>query len=139
MDYSRRKIIAIIVTVLVVVFGPFIALGNGMMRYYQKKIDAAPEGDTPREWQLRLAKICDWTWRPLLANEMYRKFIDHYPKDPRRPDVMWRRANNFKEAGRDYNEQARDAFRELCTTYPDTTEGKTADRLLCDYYKDYER
>jgi TolA-binding protein len=66
---------------------------------------------------------------------MYRKFIDRYKKDERRPDVMWRRAMCLKDLEK--HNEAREQLKELIKGYPQTPLAKDARETLQLYYRDF--
>ena len=99
-------------------------VSNGMMGVYQRRIDAAPATGFHRWLQLRTADVCRATWRPDMAAERYRKFIQHYPEDPRRRAALLRFAGSLEEA--DKTADAIAVYQRFAVDYPDGEDSRQA-------------
>src|SRR5262245_66365403 len=93
-----KKVVLYILLPATLIFGPFFALSSTAMGCYQSSIDKNPNSESAKNWQIRLADICMRTLRPELAGEMYGKFCDRYPDDPRRAEIMWAQHLAYEEA-----------------------------------------
>lgn len=101
-----------------------VLLSSGMMRVYQRRIDAAPHRAFHRWLQLASADVCRATWRPDLAAERYRKFMQHYPEDPRRRPAMLRFAGSLEAA--DQTADALAVYQRFIGDYPEGEDTRRA-------------
>lgn len=130
-----RKLFIVLGIIAILLASPFIFLSDGMMGWYQSRIDANPDSASAKDWQLRLAGICAKTGRPELAAEMYRKFVDRYEEDERRPETFIKLADCLDKAGE--RRAAIEALTTLYQEYPDTTWAEEANETLTLQFKHY--
>jgi len=135
MEY--KKLFAILGTVVGIIVLPVFLISGPMMGCYQSKIDENPNSESSKDWQFTLAKWCGSTGRQELAVDMYKKYIDRYKKDEKRPEAMFRRATCLRECER--ITEAKDQWRELVKAYPKDQFGIDADDLLRKQFNDYKR
>ena len=101
-----------------------VLLSNGMMGVYQRRIDAAPASGFHSWLQLATADACRATWRPDMAAERYRKFIQHYPEDTRRRPALLHFAGSLEEA--DKTADAIAVYLRFTIDYPDGEDSRQA-------------
>lgn len=134
---SAKKILLFFVLPAVLIFAPLILLSSPSMGCYQSWIDDKPDTDTAKTWQLRLADINLATLRPELAAEMYGKFAERFPKDERRPEVLWMKAMAHEKA--DQQHEAIQTLLTLAREHKAHARGREADGRLNRQYKYFTR
>lgn len=102
----------------------FFLVSNPMMDCYQRRIDRNPDGAFSRWLQIASADVCYATWRPERAAEYYRRFLDRYRQDLRRPYALLRYGRSMEESGR--NADAIVVYEQILLQYPDRPEKEEA-------------
>src|SRR5262245_52047522 len=99
--WTWKKTVAGVGVALTLLVGlSFFLVSNPMMDYYQRRIDRSPDDDSSRWLQIASADVCYATWRPERAADFYRRFLDRYREDLRRPYAFLRFALSMEECGR---------------------------------------
>lgn len=117
MDWNWRKHGVILGIVIIILLSPIFLISSNMMDIYQERIDENPKTDFHRWLQMKSADICAKTLRPGMAAERYRKFMEHYPDDPRRAYALFQFANALED-----DEKTADAlaiYAQYIEEYPD--------------------
>jgi tetratricopeptide (TPR) repeat protein len=124
MEWTMKKIIITTSIFVGLIVLPFILCSNGMMDYYQKRIDRDPNTGFSKWLQIKSADVCYTTMRPERAVDYYRRFLERYPTDERRPHAKLRLGLSLEGAGR--NADAIRVFEEYMTEYPDREDRQDA-------------
>jgi hypothetical protein len=125
-EFTGKKLGILAGVALGLVILPVLLLCNGAMNAYQARIDGNPGSGFNRWLQLATADACAKTWRPEMAAERYRKFMEHYPSHERRPYALLQLARALEEGGRTVD--ARKTYARFMEEYPDRPE----DRRECE-------
>lgn len=120
MEWSWKKTLGACVAFILLVVLPIFLVSNPMMDDYQRRIDRNPNSDFSRWLQFASANVCYRTLRPERAAEYYRRFLERYREDPRRPLALLRYGQSLEEAGR--NSDAIAVYEQFLTEYPDLPE-----------------
>ncbi|HXG62129.1 MAG TPA: tetratricopeptide repeat protein [Planctomycetota bacterium] len=120
MEWGWKKTLGVCIAFVLLVVLPIFLLSNPMMDAYQRKIDRNPNSDFSRWLQLATADACYRTMRAERAADYYRRFLERYREDPRRPYALLRYGMSLEEAGR--NADAIAAYEQFLTEYPDRPE-----------------
>jgi len=132
-----KKVILYIVLPATIIFGPFIALSSPSMGCYQAQIDKNPNSQSAKDWQLTLADICLKTMRPEMAAEMYGKYVDRHPQDPKRAEALWLKAYAHEKA-EDKHSTIKTLVK-LFNEHGDTEWARKADEKLNKQYQYFSR
>ncbi len=109
---------------LFLLIAPLVLLSNGMMGVYQDCFDAKP-GSRFRRWlQLASADACRSTWRPEMAADRYRAFVDACPEDERRREALFRFAVALEESEKTADALA--VYQRYAREYPDHPDARAA-------------
>ncbi len=101
----------------VLLLAPFLLLSNGMMGVYQARIEANPTSGFHRWLQLATADACLSTWRPEMAADRYRAFVESCPQDERRRYALFQFAVALEESEKTADAQA--VYQRFARDYPD--------------------
>ena len=124
MEFTWKKLLAIVLIFVGVIVLPVFLCSNSMMEYYQQRIDKEPNTDFNKSLLMTCADLCYKTMRPELSAEYYRKFRDRYKDDPRRPHAFLRYAKSLEDCGR--NADAIEEYRRYMEEYPEREDSKDA-------------
>lgn len=124
MEWSWKKILITLGTFVGIIVLPIYLCSNGMMDYYQKRIDREPNTNFNKWLQIASADVCYKTMRPELSAEYYRRFRDRYKDDPRRPYAFLRYAKSLEDCGR--NADAIEEYKRYMEEYPEREDSKEA-------------
>ena len=128
MEWTWKKILITMGVFVGIIVLPIYLCSNGMMDYYQVRIDRDPNTNFSRWLQIKSADTCYNTMRPERSVEYYRRFLERYPTDERRPHAKFRLALSLEGAGR--NADAIRAFEEFATEYPSHPDRAEADKSI---------
>ena len=99
-------------------------VSNGMMAVYQARFETRTNSPFHRWLQLATADLCRSTWRPEMAADRYRTFVQACPEDERRRYALFR----FAEA-LEASEKTSDAvavYQRFLKEYPDGEDAQQA-------------
>ena len=128
MEWGWKKILGTMGVFVGIIVLPIWLCSNGMMDYYQKRIDRDPNTNFSKWLQMKSADTCFSTMRPERAVDYYRRFLERYPTDERRPHAKFRVASALEDAGR--NADAIRAYEEFLTEYPAHSDAVEANKAI---------
>ena len=124
MEFTWKKILFIIALFMAFIVLPIFLCSNGMMEYYQTRIDREPNTNFNKWLQMASADVCYKTMRPELAADYYRKFRDRYLTDERRPYAYLHYAMSLEDCNR--NADAIAEYQRYTEDYPDREDKQDA-------------
>lgn len=128
MEWTWKKIGITMGIFIGVIVLPFYLCSNGMMDSYQRRIDRDPNTNFSKWLQIKSADVCYSSMRPERAVDYYRRFLERYPTDERRPHAKLRYGLALEGAGR--NADALRVFEEYLKEYPDREDRKDAEQSI---------
>jgi outer membrane protein assembly factor BamD (BamD/ComL family) len=128
MEWTWKKILTTLGVFIGVFVLPFYLCSNGMMDYYQKRIDRDPNTNFSKWLQIKSADVCYATMRPERSVDYYRRFLERYPNDERRPYAKLRLGLSLEGASRD--QDAIRVFEEFLTEYPNHPDKEEANKSV---------
>lgn len=126
MEWTWKKMLGVVLGVVTLIVGPIFMVSTPMMDYYQRRIDKNPQTPFSKWLQIKTADICSSTERPEKAAEYYRRFLERYREDERRPYALMKYAVSLEEANR--NADAIAVYQQYIDEYPEREDKKKAEQ-----------
>lgn len=124
MDWSWKKHGTVLGIVVILLLLPFFLISSNMMEIYQERINENPKTDFHRWLQLKSADICFSTFRPEMAADRYRRFMELYPEDEKRRYALLSFGSALEDAEKTADALA--VYQQFCEEYPEGEDTLTA-------------